>query len=147
MTKRSKNWGTLTHKELIDDGYVEMKKYKGEGKKPCKDCINSTQKGTNGRWYIKVMKMTKAEKKIFRDSDKRQRDGKQVWLTYQPDDLWMKLSVDVKKDKRGNVTVSIKEAKKGYCHKWDCPKKAKKNYVLCPAHLSSNRKKIKSRNF
>ena len=138
---RRKNWA-LSHKELIADGYVEVSEYKGE-KKKCKDCINSMQRGKNGRNYIKVMKMTKVEKKIFSDYDKRKKAGKEIWFTYQPDDLMMKISLDVKKDKLGNVTVRAKEAKKGYCHKWDCPKKAKKNYSLCPEHLNVRSKKSK----
>ena len=145
MKNRRKNWGSLSHQELIDDGYIEMKKFKPT--KASKDCINSTQRGKNGRMYIKVMKMTAREKKIFTDYDKRKKAGKEIMYTFEPMDLWIKLSVDVKKDKQGNVTVRIKEAKKGYCHKWDCPKKVKKNYVLCPSHLSSNRKIIKERNY
>jgi len=143
---RRRNHGVLSHRELINDGYIELKNFKPT-KKSCKDCINSMQKGKNGRNYIKVMKMSKSEKKIFSDYDKRKKAGKEIMYTFEPNDLWLKLSVDVKKDKQGNVTVRIKEAKRGYCHKWDCPKKAKKNYVLCSEHLASNRKRIKSRNF
>lgn len=140
MTRnRRKNWGALSHQELINDGYIELRHYAGENKKPCKDCINSMQTGKNGRTYIKVMKMNKIEKKIFSDYDKRKKAGKEVGYSFQPTDLWIKLSVDVKKDSRGNVTVRIKEAKKGYCHKWDCPKKVKKNYVLCAGHLKLNK--------
>ncbi len=144
MSPRRKKYrkGELSHQELITDGYVEMNKYKGEKKKR-KDCINSTQWGSNGRMYIKVMKMTKFEKKIFTDYDKRKKAGKEISYSFDPTDLMMKLSVDVKKDKQGNVTVRIKEAKKGYCHKWDCPKKAKKNYVLCPNHLKLNKLRLK----
>lgn len=85
--------------------------------------------------------MTKREIKCFESFEKRNREGKEIYTTYEPNDLWLKLSVDVKKDKRGNITVSIKQAKKGYCHKWDCPKKAKKKYVLCPKHLNLNKSK------
>jgi len=64
---------------------------------------------------------------------------KEIMYSFEPTSLIMKLSVDVKKDRRGNVRVNIKQAKKGYCHKWDCNKKAKKNYVLCKEHLKLNK--------
>ena len=127
-----------SHERLISMGYSLPKDMKPL-KKKCKDCITSSIFGSNGRMYFKVMKMSARDEKIFSDYDKRKKAGKEISYSFDPVDLMMKLSVDVKKDKQGNVTVNIKQAKKGYCHKWDCPKKVKKNYVLCVEHLKINK--------
>jgi len=129
---------SYSHQKLIEMGYSLPQDMKPQ-KKKCKDCITSSIIGSNSRMYFKIMKMTKSEKKIFTDSDKRRKAGKEISYSFEPMDLIMKLSIDVKKDRRGNVRVNIKQAKKGYCHRWDCPKKAKKDYSLCPKHLKLNK--------
>ena len=88
-----------------------------------------------------LIPMSKSEIKIFTDADKRKKEGKEIMYSFDPISLMSKLSIDVKKDRRGNVTVNIKQAKKGYCHRWDCSKKVKKNYVLCKEHLKLGKKK------
>lgn len=125
-----------THQELLRKGFSLYPITKGQKKGD----ITSVRWGSNGRKYWKVMKMSKSELKIFSDADKRKKAGKEIWYSFEPTSLMMNLSVDVKKDKQGNVRVNIKQAKKGYCHKWDCPKKAKKNYSLCKDHLKVRKK-------
>ena len=71
-----------------------------------------------------LIPMSKSEIKIFTDADKRKREGKEIMYSFEPMSLMSKISLDVKKDKRGNITVNVKQAKKGYCNKWDCKKKA-----------------------
>ena len=86
-----------------------------------------------------LVPMSKSEIKIFTDADKRKKAGKEIMYSFEPMSLMSKISLDVKKDRRGNVTVNVKMAKKGYCHKWDCNKKAKKDYSLCKEHLKLNK--------
>ena len=103
-----------THKELIAKGYSLTLVPK---KKQGKDCITSVRWGKNGRRYFKVMKMTKLEKKVFTTAHKLEKAGKEIWFTYKPNSLMLdfifKYNLDVKKDKRGNVTVTISKATKG----------------------------------
>jgi len=79
--------------------------------------------------------MTKFEMKIFDDHDRRQKAGKNISYSFEPISLMSKLSLHVKKDRRGNVTVYIRQPKKGECHHFECTKKTPKNYVLCRKHL------------
>ena len=133
---------SYSHERLISMGYSLPKDMKPQ-KKQRKDYITSSIFGSNGRMYFKVMKMTKSEKKIFSDYDKRKKAGKEISYSFDPVDLFLKLSVDVKKDKQGNVTVKIKQAKKGHCNKWDCDNKIRENYILCPKHLKINKARKK----
>lgn len=128
-----------SHEELLEKGFSLYPITKGQKKGD----ITSVRWGNNGRRYWKVMKMSKSELKIFSDADKRKKAGKEIMYSFDPVGLMMNLSVDVKKDKQGNVTVNIKQAKKGYCHKWDCPNKARKNYSLCEKHLKINKARLK----
>lgn len=135
-TYREKN---PSHQELLEKGFSLYPITKGQKKGD----ITSIRWGSNGRRYWKVLKMSKSESKIFSDAKKRKKAGKEIMYSFEPISLMMTLSVDVKKDKRGNVTVNIKQAKKGYCNKWDCSKKAKKNYSLCVGHLKENKARLK----
>ncbi len=79
--------------------------------------------------------MTKHEIKCFDDFEKRRKAGKEISYSFEPIHLMSKLSVHVKKDRRGNVTVYIRQPKKGECHHFECTKKTVKDYVLCKKHL------------
>ena len=61
--------------------------------------------------------MTKRELNSNKSYEKLVKTGKQVWFTYKPNGLIMdfifKYHIDVKKDKRGNVTVTVSKATKG----------------------------------
>jgi len=78
--------------------------------------------------------MTKSEIKIFDDYDKRVAKGEEISYSFEPFDLMMKLSVHVEKDKRGNITVDIRQPKKGECHHHNCHNKSIKNYSICRKH-------------
>lgn len=102
-----------SHQQLIDKGFS----LEHPTKKQPKGCITSVEFGSNGRRYYQVIKMTKFEKKVFTDSDKRKKAGKEIWFTYRPNslmiDFMFKYHLDIKKDKQGNVTVTISKATKG----------------------------------
>ena len=101
-----------SHQQLIDKGYS----LEHPTKQP-KGFITSVEFGSNGRKYYQVMKMSRSEKKIFTDSDRRIKAGKEIWFTYRPNSLMLdfmfKYHLDVKKDKQGNVHVTISKATKG----------------------------------
>ncbi len=108
---------------------------------PRKRMIHSLEFKRGKTIDLGLIPMSKSEMKIFDDADKRKKEGKEIMFQYEPSSLMMKISLDVKKDRRGNVMVKVKLAKKGYCHRWDCSKKAKKDYVLCTNHLKLKKKK------
>ncbi len=79
--------------------------------------------------------MTKREMKIFDDHDRRQKAGKNVSYSFEPMNIMDKLTLHVDKDRRGNVTVFVRQPKKGECHHHKCYRKTVKDYVLCRKHL------------
>ncbi len=79
--------------------------------------------------------MTKSEMKIFDDHDRRQKAGKNVSYSFEPMSIMDKLTLHVDKDRRGNVTVFVRQPKKGECHQHKCYNKVVKDYVLCRKHL------------
>ena len=109
LKQRKKN---PTHEQMLVKGYAleppKKKQKKGE--------ITSIQWGSNGRQYWKLMKMTKSEINSNKSYKKLVKAGKQVWFTYKPNGLIMdfifKYHLDVKKDKLGNVTVTVSRMKK-----------------------------------
>ena len=122
LKQRKKN---PTHEQMLDKGYsLEPPK-----KKQKKEEITSIQWGSNGRQYWKLMKMTKRELNCNKSYKKLVKTGKQVWFTYKPNGLIMdfifKYHLDVKKDKLGNVTVTVSKATKGKVNK-EKSKKGKK---------------------
>ena len=84
--------------------------------------------------------MTKYEIKVFDDYEKRKKAGKEISYSFEPSNLWSKLTVHVEKDKKGNVHVDIRQPKKGECYHHKCYKKVVKDYVLCRKHLGKNNK-------
>ena len=79
--------------------------------------------------------MTRHEISCFDRYQKDTKAGKLISYSFEPISLMSKLSLHVKKDKRGNVTVYVREPKKGECHHFECTKKTVKDYALCRKHL------------
>jgi len=79
--------------------------------------------------------MTKHEIKCFDTFEKEKKEGKGIYYSFEPINLMSKLSLHVKKDRKGNVTVYVRQPKKGECHHFECTKKTVKDYVLCRKHL------------
>lgn len=123
MRQRAKN---PTHQQMLTKGYSleppKRKQRKGE--------ITGIQWGNNGRQYWKLMKMSVREKKANDSYERLRKAGKQVWFTYKPNGLIMdfifKYHLDVKKDKLGNVTVTVSKVKKGKVNKAKLKKGKKK---------------------
>lgn len=79
--------------------------------------------------------MTKHEIKCFDRFERDTKAGKLISYSFEPISLMSKLSLHVKKDRKGNVTVYVRQPKKGECHHFECTKKTVKDYVLCRKHL------------
>jgi len=82
-----------------------------------------------------IQPFKKYEIKIFDDYEKSVDKGTMVWYAFEPLSLMMKLSVNVTKDKKGNVTVEIRQPKKGECHHKQCTNKVIKDYLVCKRHF------------
>ncbi len=101
-----------SHQQLVDRGFS----LKHPTKKQPKGCITSVEFGNNGRRYYQVMKMSRSEKKIFSDSDKLRKAGKDVTFSWEPmsimTDFMDKYHLEAKKDKQGNIHIDITRHKK-----------------------------------
>jgi hypothetical protein len=105
--------GNRTPQQLIADGF--SLKPKCPKNIPKKNMISHGEFGTDGKMYHRIERMDKTTQKLFDKSDRMTKQGKQIWYRYEPFTLFFtfakKYDIDVKKDKRGNVTVIISKAK------------------------------------
>lgn len=102
---------------------------------PRKKMIHSLE-FKNGKTIDKgCVPMTKSEIRCFEKYEKDTKEGKLISYSFEPISLMSKLSLHLKKDRRGNVTVYVREPKKGECHHFECTKKTVKDYALCRKHL------------
>ncbi len=123
MRSRRKN---PSHEQMLTKGYS----LEHPTKKQPKNYITSLAWGNNGRRYWKVEKMSKRETNIWKSYRKREKAGKEIYFTYEPNSLMMdfifKYNLKVKKDKLGNVTVTVSRYKKGKVNKAKLKKGRKK---------------------
>jgi len=83
--------------------------------------------------------LTKEDMRIIKSYEKRKKAGKEVAFSFEPISLMGKLALHVDKDRRGNVTVFVRQPKKGECHNHKCYNKVVKDYVLCRKHLGKRK--------
>lgn len=104
--------GKESPEELIKQGFSLKPKCPKDI--PNKNRIIEQRFGTDGKLYGRIQRMNKIEQKCFDNYEKEHKEGKGVYFQYEPLGLMMKFKydLDVKKDKKGNITIKISERMK-----------------------------------